>query len=189
MKKVELDIISLVHSSIHNHNYSVVLGERHGAHRLNVVIGGFEAQAIVVALERMTPQRPLTHDLLKNVLDTLAVDLKEIVINDYQEGVFYARLICYHKGEEIEIDSRTSDAIALAVRYGCPVYTYDFVIDVAGIIIEGEEETVEKPAKNKNTLAQYSTDELRRMLNELLANEDYEQAAKLRDELKNRGVS
>jgi uncharacterized protein len=188
MKKVELDIISLVHSSIHNHNYSVVLGERHGAHRLNVVIGGFEAQAIVVALERMTPQRPLTHDLLKNVLDTLQVDLKEIIINDYQEGVFYARLICISKGEEIEIDSRTSDAIALAVRFGCPVYTYDFVIEVAGIIIEGEEQTVETPAKNKNHLGQYSNDELKRMLNELLESEDYEQAAKLRDELKNRGL-
>jgi uncharacterized protein len=188
MKKVELDIISLVHSSIHNHNYSVVLGERHGAHRLNVVIGGFEAQAIVVALERMTPQRPLTHDLLKNVLDTLEVDLKEIIINDYQEGVFYARLICYHKGAEIEIDSRTSDAIALAVRFGCPVYTYDFVIDVAGIVIEGEEEAVAAPPKNKNHLGQYSNDELKRMLNELLESEDYEQAAKLRDELKNRGM-
>ena len=189
MKKVELDIISLVHSSIHNHNYSVVLGEKHGAHRLNVVIGGFEAQAIVVALERMTPQRPLTHDLLKNVLDTLEVDLKEIIINDYQEGVFYARLICYHKGAEIEIDSRTSDAIALAVRFGCPVFTYDFVIDVAGIVIEGEEQAVEKaPAKGKNNLGQYSNDELKRMLNEHLANEDYEKAAKLRDELKNRGA-
>ena len=189
MKKVELDIISLVHSSIHNHNYSVVLGERNGAHRLNIVIGGFEAQAIVVAIERMTPQRPLTHDLLKNIFDTLEVDLKEIIINDYQEGVFYAQLVCINKGERIEIDSRTSDAIALAVRFGCPVYTYEFIIETAGIIIEGEQEAeATAPSKNKNDLAQYSNDEIKRMLDELLAEEKYEQAAKLRDELKNRGL-
>ena len=186
MKKLELDIISLTHSTVHNHNYAVILGERYGARRLPIIIGGFEAQAIAVALERMNPNRPLTHDLLKNVFEALNATLKEVIINDFQEGIFFAQLICTNKGETIEIDSRTSDAIALAVRFDCPIYTYEPILEAAGIILE-EENTEPEKTEPKSKMGQHSLEELRRMLGELLENEEYEQAAIIRDELKKRG--
>ncbi len=136
MKKIELDIVALSHSVTQSHNYAVVLGEQGGSRRLPIVIGGFEAQAIAVAMERMTPNRPLTHDLFKNTLDTFNVDLKEVVINNLLDGIFYARLICLKEGEMIEIDSRTSDALAMAVRFNCPIFTYEFILDAAGVVLE-----------------------------------------------------
>ena len=187
MKKLELDIISLTHSTVHNHNYAVILGERYGIRRLPIIIGGFEAQAIAVALERMTPNRPLTHDLLKNVLETLGASLKEVVINDFQEGIFFAQLVCVREGETVEIDSRTSDAIALAVRFDCPIFTHEFILEAAGIVLE-EENTPAENTTPKRLLAQHTVTELRTMLQEVLDNEDYEQAAIIRDELQNRGA-
>src|SRR6056297_3272469 len=133
MKKIELDIVALSHSVAQSHNYAVVLGEKEGSRRLPIVIGGFEAQAIAVAMEGMTPNRPLTHDLFKNTLETFKVDLQEIVINNLLDGIFYARLVCMQDGERIEVDSRTSDALAMAVRFQCPIYTYEFILDAAGI--------------------------------------------------------
>ena len=140
MKKIELDIVALSHSVTQSHNYAVVLGEQEGSRRLPIVIGGFEAQAIAVAMERMSPNRPLTHDLFKNTLETFNIDLKEVVINNLLDGIFYARLICLKDGELIEIDSRTSDALALAVRFDCPIYTYEFILDAAGVVLEDQEE-------------------------------------------------
>ena len=134
MRKIELDIVALSHSVTQSNNYAVVLGEREGARRLPIVIGAFEAQAIAVAIENMTPNRPLTHDLFKNTLDTFNIQLKEVVINNLLEGIFYARLICLKDGEIIEIDSRTSDALALSVRFKCPIYTYEFILDAAGVV-------------------------------------------------------
>ncbi|MBR9921415.1 MAG: hypothetical protein GYB31_11300 [Bacteroidetes bacterium] len=190
MKKIELDIVALSHSVTQSHNYAVVLGEQDGSRRLPIVIGGFEAQAIAVAMERMTPNRPLTHDLFKNALETFKVELKEVVINDLVDGVFYARLICLQNGEKTEIDSRTSDALAMAVRFNCPIYTYEFILDAAGVVLEDQDEPKEArkkaPAKKKSSLSSYSIDELNNMLGEVLEKEDYEQAAKIRDEIKRR---
>ncbi len=197
MKKVPLDIVALSHSVTQSHNYAVVLGEQDGVRRLPIVIGGFEAQAIAVAMERMTPNRPLTHDLFKDTLETFDVQLKEVIINNLLDGIFYARLICIKDGEEIEIDSRTSDALAMAVRFECPVYTYEFILDAAGVILEDNEEGIEastKPVKTQSKqevkgvvgLAGHTMEELENLLNEVLSNEDYEKAAEIRDEIKKR---
>jgi uncharacterized protein len=204
MKKIELDIVALSHSVTQSHNYAVVLGEHEGSRRLPIVIGGFEAQAIAVAMERMTPNRPLTHDLFKNALDTFQIELKEVIINNLLDGIFYARLICVREGESVEIDSRTSDALAMAVRYNCPIYTYEFILDAAGVILEdpedstpkasgGESESKKRRKKSATTtssknqgLSSYSNDDLEEMLEEVLNKEDYEKAAEIRDELNKR---
>jgi len=150
MKKIELDIVALSHSVTHSHNYAVVLGEQDGVRRLPIVIGGFEAQAIAVAMERMTPSRPLTHDLFRNSMDTFNINLKEIIINNLLDGIFYARLICEKDGEVLEIDSRTSDALAMAVRFECPIYTYEFILDAAGVILEDADDSgAATPTKKK----------------------------------------
>ncbi len=168
------------------------MGEVDGNRRLPIVIGGFEAQAIAVAMEGMIPSRPLTHDLLKNVLDTFEIEVSEILINNLVEGVFHARIVCIQHGREFEIDSRTSDAIAMAVRYGCPIFTYDFILDAAGVRIEdpqpGETEEVkeEKPKRRRRGYAEYSLDDLNVMLDKVIGEEDYEKAAKIRDEMNRR---
>ena len=161
MKKIELDIVALSHSVTQSHNYAVVLGEQNGSRRLPIVIGGFEAQAIAVAMERMTPNRPLTHDLFKNALETFNVDVKEVIINNLLDGIFYARLVCLKSGDLIEIDSRTSDAIAMAVRFECPIYTHEFIMETAGVVLDEPmgEESEAKPKKKKpkkKTLEEYS---------------------------------
>lgn len=144
MKKIELEIIALSHSITQTHSYAVVLGEVNGLRRLPIVIGGFEAQAIAVALENMKPSRPLTHDLMKNFMNAFAVNLQEIIISDLQEGIFYSKLVCFTENDTVEIDSRTSDALALAVRFGCPIYTYEHIIANAGILMEDSAEKNER---------------------------------------------
>lgn len=203
MKKIEMDIVALSHSVTQSNNYAVVLGEREGMRRLPIVIGAFEAQAIAVAIEEMTPNRPLTHDLFKNTLETFHIDLKEVVINNLVEGIFYARLICLKDNELIEIDSRTSDAIALAVRFKCPIYTYEFILDTAGVVLEEPEDEASAPTTRPSparrsgsarakrggrgsSLSSFSVDDLNRMLEEVLAEEDYERAAEIRDEINRR---
>ncbi len=202
MEKIRLEIVALSHSVAQSHNYAVVLGEQHGPRRLPIVIGGFEAQAIAVAMERMAPNRPLTHDLFKNALEKFDVDLKEIVINNLVEGVFYSLLICERNGETIEIDSRTSDAIAMAVRFQCPIFTFEEILDQAGVEIEDEEDRESRPGRKSSErsktavaktvgsksdkLSSYSTKDLKQLLDETLANENYEKAAQIRDELTRR---
>lgn len=192
MKRIELDIVALSHSMTQSHNYAVVLGERRGQRRLPIVIGSFEAQAIAVAMERMVPNRPLTHDLFKSALDTFDIKLKEVVINNLLDGIFYARLICVKNGEIFEIDSRTSDAIAMAVRFECPIFTYDFILEAAGVILEEQESggttSVSEPDPQFDTsaLEHYSMDVLQKRLHEVLEAEEYESAAKIRDEIKKR---
>ena len=190
MKKIELDIIALSHSVTQSNNYAVVLGEQDGVRRLPIVIGGFEAQAIAVAMERMTPTRPLTHDLFKNTLNIFDIQLTEIIINDLLDGVFYAKLICQQDDKLIEVDSRTSDALALAVRFNCPVYTYEFILESAGVVLEGEEESKQSVSKTRSGsrkgLESYSADTLSKMLEEAIQKEDYEKAAKIRDEMSRR---
>lgn len=194
MKRIELDIVALSHSVTQSHNYAVVLGERRGQRRLPIVIGSFEAQAIAVAMERMVPNRPLTHDLFKNTLDTFNIELREVVINNLLDGIFYARLVCVKSGEVFEIDSRTSDAIAMAVRFDCPIYTYDFILEAAGVVLEDQEDDENQgrtqqspsPVLDPNALKTYTLEALQTRLQEVLEAEDYEVAAKIRDEIKRR---
>ncbi len=191
MKKIELDIVALSHSVTQSHNYAVVLGEKDGSRRLPIVIGGFEAQAIAVAMEKMTPNRPLTHDLFKKSLQTFDVEIKEVIINNLLDGIFYARLVCERGDDEIEIDSRTSDALALAVRFKCPIYTFEFILEAAGVVLEDDEEgkkvvTPSEKQAEEQTLADYSLDALGQLLNDALEREDYERAAEIRDEISQR---
>lgn len=196
MKKIELEIIALSHSITQTHSYAVVLGEVNGLRRLPIVIGGFEAQAIAVALERMKPSRPLTHDLMKNFFNAFAVDLQEIIINDLQEGIFYSKLICATENDTVEIDSRTSDAIALAVRFGCPIFTYDYILENAGILMDDLESGAKKSVEtvsiesdltsSNNDLSKMNLTELNELLNTVLENEDYIKAIAIRDEINRR---
>lgn len=192
MKKIELEIVALSHSITQTHSYAVVLGEVNGLRRLPIVIGGFEAQAIAVALERMQPSRPLTHDLLKNFMNAFNVELQEIIINDLQEGIFYSKLVCVSEHDTVEIDSRTSDALALAVRFGCPVYTFDTILDSAGILMEETSATKKKSVSttaepgSRDDLSGLSIEELEHILGEVLEQEDYIRAIAIRDELKKR---
>jgi len=197
MKKIELRIVALSHSVSQSNNYTVVLGEMVGLRRIPIVIGSFEAQAIAVAMEKMTPNRPLTHDLFKQTLEAFKVEIKEIIINNLLDGIFYARLICEREGEIIELDSRTSDAIALAVRFQCPIFTYEFILDTAGVELdestqtdieeESDDEMEEKPGKSKQSaLSTYSLESLQNMLLQVLEEENYEKAATIRDEIDKR---
>jgi bifunctional DNase/RNase len=198
MKKIELEIVALSHSITQTHSYAVVLGEMNGLRRLPIVIGGFEAQAIAVALEKMQPSRPLTHDLMKNFMNAFAVSLHEIIICDLQEGIFYSKLVCSTENDTVEIDSRTSDAIALAVRFGCPIYTYENILENAGILMEDtagagkkkkakQEVMVEDDTHTgKEDLKTMTLEELNNLLNEVLDSEDYIRAIAIRDEINSR---
>jgi bifunctional DNase/RNase len=193
MKKIELEIVALSHSITQTHSYAVVLGEVNGLRRLPIVIGGFEAQAIAVALERMQPSRPLTHDLMKNFMNAFNVELMEIVINDLQEGIFYSKLVCINEHDTVEIDSRTSDALALAVRFGCPIYTYEHILESAGILMEDSSKSKksdipvdETSAATREELGKLSMEELQNLLNEVLEQEDYLRAIAIRDEINKR---
>jgi len=200
MKKTELEIVALSHSITQTHSYAVVLGELNGLRRLPIVIGGFEAQAIAVALERMQPSRPLTHDLFANMMSTFDIELTEVVIYKLEEGIFFAKLLCNHNDEVVEIDSRTSDALALAVRTGCRIFTYENILDTAGLYLDPSEtpENVEKERKpseditstegvsqNKD-LASMTLDELKTLLQQVLEQEDYVRAIPIRDEINKR---
>jgi hypothetical protein len=194
MKKIELEIVALSHSITQTHSYAVVLGEISGLRRLPIVIGGFEAQAIAVALERMQPSRPLTHDLMKNFMNSFNVELQEIIISDLQEGIFYSKLVCSSEHDTVEIDSRTSDALALAVRFGCPIYTYEHILESAGILMDdtpekkkkGEPVGIQETGGSSEDLSAMSLEELQNLLNEVLEHEDYIRAIAIRDEINKR---
>jgi len=190
MHKIELEIVALSHSITQSNSYAVVLGEVNGLRRLPIVIGGFEAQAIAVALENMHPSRPLTHDLMKNFMTAFGVQLQEVYICDLQEGIFYSKLVCFTANDTIEIDSRTSDAIALAVRFGCPIYVYSNILEQAGLTTENTDKPihatpVNEPAKI-NDLSLLSLIELNNLLKEVLDQEDYIRAIDIRDEINKR---
>ena len=199
MKKIELEIINITQGFTQHHSYAVVLGEVKGKRRLPIVIGAAEAQAIAVAIENMPPARPLTHDLFKTTMDTFNIFFFVNVITNLMDGVFYSKLICIFNGEEHEIDSRTSDAIALAIRFSCPIYIYGNILETSGIVLMEEPEREEgesleefstvsssKSEKEKTDYSIYTSKELEKLLNEALANEDYEKAATVRDELNKR---
>ena len=197
MKKIELEIVALSHSITQTHSYAVVLGEVNGLRRLPIVIGGFEAQAIAIELENMTPQRPLTHDLFKSFANAFNIEVEEVIIFNLLEGVFYAKLVCSDGEKRMEVDARTSDAIAIAVRFGCPIYTYEFILSSAGVAIDQDtaiedviEEKIEKKAKatalSDSELSGAATEDLKEMLKKALDEEAYERATKIRDELAKR---
>ncbi len=188
MNKVSLEIVAISHSVSQSHNYAVILGESEGSRRLPIVIGGFEAQGIAIAVEKMTPNRPLTHDLFKATLDNFGIVIREVVINDLLDGILYAQLICDQHGDISVIDSRTSDAIAMAVRFNCPIYTYDFILDQAGVEMENEQAEPLTPSRTvqKQCITSLSLAELESQLEKAIEMEDYETAAKLRDEISNR---
>jgi bifunctional DNase/RNase len=200
MKKIKLDIVGLSYSQTQSGAYALVLGETNGRRRLPIIIGGFEAQAIAIEIEKMTPSRPLTHDLFKSFAQAYNLEIQEVIIYNLIDGIFYAKLICYDGKKITEIDARTSDAIALAVRFECPIYTYEFILSSAGIVIEGNdfaflenidaqtEETTINPAKGTNYSA-LSDEELKEKLQQALTEESYEKAAKIRDELSRRKSS
>ena len=171
--------------------YALILGEAKGDRRLPIIIGGFEAQAIAIELEKMKPSRPLTHDLLKSFADTFEITLKEVVINKFIEGVFHAELLCLDENGEHRIDARTSDAVALALRFHCPIYTYDKIMSAAGIIVddkksEDQKETLVKKEKGESSFTQNTTTELKDLLQKSIDMEDYEKASKIRDEINKR---
>ncbi len=198
MEKIELEIAQISHSIAHTNSFALLLVEKKGVRRLPIVIGGFEAQAIAIGMEKVPQSRPQTHDLFKNIFEEFQLNLVEVIINNLAEGVFFAQLVCEHNGKKVEIDSRTSDAIALAVRFNVPVYTYEFIMDQAGIILEGnaererniEEEdaatTIEEESSAKKDYTKMSAKELQDLMQKAIDNEDYEKAARIRDELNKR---
>jgi bifunctional DNase/RNase len=193
MEKIKLDIIGISNSQTQTGAYALILGEEEGHRRLPIIIGGFEAQAIAIELEKMHPNRPLTHDLFKNFADSHNITVTEVIINKFQEGVFYAQLVCQTDSGQKIIDSRTSDAVALAVRFKCPVYTYETVMSAAGIVIEEESEStddVASPQQQKedegSEFQRFTLEELQQLLNEAVEKEEFERASLIRDEIKKR---
>jgi bifunctional DNase/RNase len=199
MKKVRLEVVGLSYSQTQSGAYALVLGEKGGKRRLPIIIGGFEAQAIAIEIEKMTPTRPLTHDLFKTFANSYNIEITEIIIYNLVEGVFFAKLVCNREGKETEIDARTSDAIAIAVRFDCPIYTYEFILKDAGVVLdEGaaeEDEFAEKPLKLdkpqyiEGDLTTYTTAELNELLNNAIEEENYEKASKIHEELNKRTKS
>lgn len=195
MKKVKLEIVGLSYSQTQTGAYALVLGEAKGKRRLPIIIGGFEAQAIAIELEKMTPSRPLTHDLFKTFAEGFNISVSEVIIYNLVEGIFFAKLICNDGEKNVEIDARTSDAIALAVRFTCPINTYEFILSQAGIILDDEalaavtEGTESKVEIEETDYLKKSTEELKQMLETALSEEDYEKASNIRDELNNRKKS
>ncbi len=187
MKKILLNIAAIATSEIQTNSFVIILKEEEGNRQLPIVIGAFEAQAIAIAIEDIPHNRPLTHDLFRDFIKKMGAKLTEIVISDLKEGVFHATIHCQTKdGNSFDIDSRTSDAIAMAVRFNCPIYTIPKVLDEAGIIFDPMPETdVEKPKPGKR-LSNLSKHKLQSMLEKALENEEYERAASIRDELKKR---
>jgi bifunctional DNase/RNase len=204
MKKVRLEIVGLSYSQTQSGAYALVLGESSGSRRLPIIIGGFEAQAIAIELEKMSPSRPLTHDLFKSFAQTFDITVNEVLIYNLVEGIFYAKLICSDGTREVEIDARTSDAIALAVRFNCEIFTYEFILKSAGIVLDddmevnslteaqssGTSEVKEAPVTaDANEYKSKSSEELKSMLQTALDEEKYEVASKIRDELNQRKKS
>lgn len=190
MKKVRLNIMGMSYSQSSSGAYALILGVQGENLRLPIIIGGFEAQAIAIELEKMKPSRPLTHDLFKNFAITYHINILEVIINKFEEGIFFAKLVCEQNGIVTEIDSRTSDAIALALRFNCPIYTYQKILDDAAI---GTDESLEdekikdtEELQEKVKLEEYLMEELEEMLKKAVTEENYEDASKLRDEIKKR---
>lgn len=205
MEKIKLNVLGISYSQTQSGAYALVLSEEEGNRRIPIIVGGFEAQAIAIELEGLTPPRPLTHDLFKKFSDSYGIRLLEVNIHKLDEGVFFANILCDNGDHKITLDARTSDAIALALRFHCPIYTTEEIVEKAGIVldfekgtgmestgdIENPEEMSENPEKSvKRTiypgLSENTPEELKTLLAEAVANEDYEKASEIRDEIKRR---
>ena len=195
MRKIKLEILSLSYSQTHSSSFTLVLIEPKKNKKLPIIIGSAEAQSIAMQLEKMVSPRPLSHDIIKSFADKFSIQVTEIIIYNLIEGVFFSKLICNNGGQEEEIDSRTSDAVAIALRFNCPIYTYDFILSTAGILLEDdvledlqkEVFSEESPASEpKNEFSSYTSEELKLQLNKAIEEEDYERATHLRDEIAKR---
>lgn len=194
MEKIKLEIVGLSYSQTQSGAYALVLSEVGGNRRLPIIIGGFEAQAIAIELEKMVPTRPLTHDLFKNFAIAFDIVVTEVVIYNLVEGIFYSKLSCLQNGQTLEIDARTSDAIAIGVRFNCPVYTFETILSSAGIMMDEnqiEDELIgesldDEKEESTSSVDALSEQELNDQLNAAIDNEDYELASKIRDELNRR---
>lgn len=199
MDRIKLEILGLSSSQSQSGSFALVLGETSGNRRLPIIIGMFEAQAIAIEIEKIIPNRPMTHDLFKSFAHNFNFNIKEIVISDLKEGVFFAKIVCENQNSTIEIDARPSDAIAIGLRFNAPIFTFESIMSEAGIVLtdEGEEDPSEltsefakkeKTAEEKPTekLKDFTTDKLKKLLDDALEKEDYERAAKIRDEMNRR---
>ena len=200
MDKIKLEILGLSSSQSQSGSFALVLGETEGNRRLPIIIGMFEAQAIAIEIEKIIPNRPMTHDLFKSFAHNFNFRIDEIVISDLKEGVFFAKIVCDNSGEIIEIDARPSDAIAIGLRFDVPIYTYETILSEAGIVLSDEEEedadrekapeikksVVKKEKKNTKEFKDLSVEKLQELLDVALKKEDYEEAAKIRDEINKR---
>lgn len=195
MEKIKLEILGISYSQSQSGAYALILGENGEKRRLPIIIGSFEAQAIAIELEKMKPSRPLTHDLLKNFAQTFNIIIKEVIIYKFAEGIFYSKLICFDGIKEVEIDSRTSDAVALAVRFKCSIYTYESILSAAGIVLQDDEKSPEEeafrsePEVAPSDYESLSIKELEDLLMAAIDEEAYEKASKIRDEINKRKTS
>ncbi len=196
MNKVKLNVLGISYSQTQSGAYALVLSEENGKRRIPIIIGGFEAQAIAIQLEGLTPPRPLTHDLFLNFSKSFGIEILDVQIYKLEEGVFFSKLHCDNGKKEIYIDARTSDSIALALRFGCPIYTTEDILEKAGIILDVEEEATgeqkkeeskqEQKDSEREALKNLTIDELNTLLGEAVMKEDYEKASRIRDEINNR---
>jgi bifunctional DNase/RNase len=193
MKRVKLKVMGISYSQTQSGAYALILVDEKGDRRIPIIIGGFEAQAIVIKLENLDPPRPLTHDLFKNFADEFDITVSEVMIYKLEEGVFFSKLVCSNGKKEFSIDSRTSDAVALSLRFGCPIYTSEEILEKAGITINPAETDVDtntdvseivEPQSGK--YASYNDEELYKLIDEAVKTEDYERAAAVRDEIEKR---
>ena len=195
MDKIQLDIIGLQSSQSQSGSFALVLGENDGDRRLPIIIGMFEAQAIAIEMEKIIPNRPMTHDLFKSFAHEFKYKVEEIIISDLKEGVFFAKIICSSEYGQVEIDARPSDAIAISLRFDAQIYTYEKILAEAGIVLSDEEEIEEITSKEvkeektgtgkteKGTLEDFSLEKLNKLLDKAIEGEDYEKAARIRDEI------
>jgi uncharacterized protein len=187
VSKIKLKILGLSSSQSQSGSFALVLGEQNGTRRLPITIGMFEAQAIAIEIEKITPHRPMTHDLFKSFAKAFDYVVHEIFISELREGVFFAKIIC---SGGVEIDSRPSDAIAIGIRFNVPIYTNENIMSEAGIVLfdigEEEESEEEETHQEADTVKSQPLERLQQLLEEALENEDYEQAARLRDEINRR---
>lgn len=204
MGKIKLNVLGISYSQTQSGAYALVLSEEEGNRRIPIIVGGFEAQAIAIELEGLAPPRPLTHDLFKNFAESYGIKLIEVNIHKLEDGVFFANILCDNGGQRMILDARTSDAIALALRFRCPIFTTEEIVEKAGIVLDFEkgsdfehtdatpddesEAKIEKPKKPgpQSDLSKNSMDELRSMLAEAVSKEDYEKASEIRDEINRR---
>lgn len=199
MEKIKLEILGLSPSQSQTGSFALILAEEFGNRRLPIIIGMFEAQAIAIEIEKITPNRPMTHDLFKSFARAFDYTIEEVVINELNEGIFYAKIICTDGIRQKTIDARPSDAVAIALRFQVPLYTTSLILDEAGVTSEDAQkideepeeiedvEFVQRPKKQRGeSLKNTSLEELKQLLDSALMNEEYEQAAKIRDEIERR---